>query len=136
MGRISKKAQKLIDVTREALYKAIAVARKGNNLSDVSHAVQFHVEKSGFSVVRDFVGHGIGRELHEAPQIPNYGEPHHGVKLRSGMVLAIEPMVNAGRFEVEVLKDNWTVVSQDGSVSTHFEHTVVLNENGAEVVTE
>ncbi len=135
VGRISKQAGKLIEVTREALYKAINAARKGNHLSDVSHAVQSHAEKAGFSIVRDFVGHGIGASLHEEPQIPNFGEPGYGLKLEAGMVLAIEPMVNAGTAKVVVLDDNWTAVTRDRKLSAHFEHTICVTNAEAEIFT-
>ncbi|MCG2711753.1 MAG: type I methionyl aminopeptidase [Candidatus Omnitrophica bacterium] len=135
VGRISKQAEKLIDVTREALYKAINMAKKGNYLSDVSHAVQSHAEKAGFSVVRDFVGHGIGTSLHEEPQIPNFGEPGQGLKLEAGMVLAIEPMVNAGTSKVVVLDDGWTTITRDKKLSAHFEHTVCVTNEQAEIFT-
>jgi methionyl aminopeptidase len=104
-------------------------------MSDISHAIQSHAEAAGFSVVRDFVGHGIGRNMHEAPQVPNYGEPGRGVRLKSGMTLAIEPMVNAGGYNVEILADDWTVVTVDGTLSAHFEHTVAITEHGPEVLT-
>lgn len=135
VGKISVESQRLIDVTREALYKAIDAARKDNYLSDVSYAVQSYVEKAGLSVVRDFVGHGIGTKLHEEPQIPNFGKPGRGVKLQPGMVLAIEPMVNAGTWKVEVLSDGWTAVTQDDSLSAHFEHTISVTMNKAEILT-
>ena len=135
VGKVSEQARKLIDVTREALYKAINVARKGNYLSDVSYAVQSHAEKAGFSVVRDFVGHGIGASLHEEPQIPNFGEPGQGLKLEAGMVLAIEPMVNAGTSKVVVLDDDWTAVTGDRKLSAHFEHTVCVTNAEAEIFT-
>lgn len=128
VGRIGAKAQALLKTTEEALFAGIAQARVGNRLSDISHAVQQQAEKRGFSVVRDFVGHGIGRKMHEAPQIPNFGPPGRGPRLKPGMALAIEPMVNAGGYQVEVLTDNWTVVTQDGSWSAHFEHTVAVTE--------
>ena len=136
VGRISFQAKKLIDATRESLYKAIGMARKGNHLSDISHAVQAYVEKEGFSVVRDFVGHGIGASLHEEPQIPNFGEPGQGLKLEAGMVLAIEPMVNAGTAKVVVLGDQWTVVTGDRKLSAHFEHTVCITNADAEIFTK
>ncbi|MFH1092833.1 MAG: type I methionyl aminopeptidase [Candidatus Omnitrophota bacterium] len=136
VGSISKQAEKLIDVTREALYKAINMAIKGNYLSDVSHAVQSHAEKAGFSVVRDFVGHGIGSSLHEEPQIPNFGEPGHGLKLEAGMVLAIEPMINAGSSKVVVLDDGWTTITRDKKLSAHFEHTVCVTNGQAEILTK
>jgi len=134
MGDIGKKAEKLLAVTEEALYEGIGEAREGNRLHDISHAVQRCVEKEGFSVVREFVGHGIGRNLHEEPQIPNYGEKGTGIRLKRGMVFAIEPMVNMGKSEV-VIKDNgWTAVTKDGSLSAHFEHTIAITENGAEIL--
>ncbi len=136
VGQVDSEAERLMRVTREALELGVAQARPDNRISDIGHAVQTHVEAAGFSVVRDFVGHGIGRKLHEAPQIPNYGEPHCGVRLKEGMVLAIEPMVNAGQFEVRVLEDEWTVVTRDGSLSSHFEYTVALSDREAEVITK
>lgn len=135
VGVISRNAQKLIDVTRESLQKAVAAAQTGNRLSDISHAVQSHVEMFGFSVVRDFVGHGIGKNLHESPQIPNYGPPGKGVKLKPGMVLAIEPMINEKGYAVKVLDDGWTAVTVDGGLSAHFEHTVAITDNGPEILT-
>jgi methionyl aminopeptidase len=136
VGEITPAAEKLLRVTKESLALGIAQAVPGNRLSDIGHAVQAHVENAGFSVVRDFVGHGIGRELHEDPQVPNFGAPGQGVKLKAGMVLAIEPMVNAGGFEVKVLADGWTTVTTDGSLSAHFEHTVALLDGQAEVLTQ
>ncbi|MCK4993598.1 MAG: type I methionyl aminopeptidase [Candidatus Omnitrophica bacterium] len=135
VGKISQEAKKLLDVTREALYKAINMAKKGNRLGDVSHAVQSYVEKEGFSVVRDFVGHGIGASLHEEPQIPNFGEPGQGLILEAGMVLAIEPMVNAGTSKVVVLDDDWTAITRDRKLSAHFEHTVCVTYSKAEIFT-
>ncbi|MDD5747081.1 MAG: type I methionyl aminopeptidase [Candidatus Omnitrophica bacterium] len=135
VGKVSAEAQRLIDVTREALYKAIDAARIGNHLSDVSCAVQQYVEAAGFSVVREFVGHGIGAHLHEEPQIPNYGVPGNGVVLEAGMVLAIEPMVNAGTWKVEVLSDGWTAVTKDKKLSAHFEHTIGITKDKAEIFT-
>ncbi|MGE5577670.1 MAG: type I methionyl aminopeptidase [Syntrophothermus sp.] len=135
VGKISPEAQRLIDVTRQSLKEGIAFAVEGNRLSDISHAIQSYVEANGFSVVRDFVGHGIGREMHESPQIPNFGRPGHGPRLKPGMTLAIEPMVNAGGFEVITDPDNWTVRTRDGSFSAHFEHTVAVTENGPEILT-
>ena len=126
VGRISDAAAMLLRVTEESLFKAIDAARPGNRVSDVGHAVQAHVEAFGFSVVREFVGHGIGQKMHEEPQVPNYGQPGHGPRLAEGMVLAIEPMVNAGAPAVKVLADGWTAVTRDGSVSAHFEHTVAV----------
>jgi methionyl aminopeptidase len=126
VGMISEKAATLLRVTEESLYKAIDTARPGNRVSDIGHAVQKHIEAYGFSVVREFVGHGIGQKMHEEPQVPNYGQPGHGPRLAEGMVLAIEPMVNAGSPAVKVLADGWTAVTRDGSLSAHFEHTVAV----------
>ena len=131
VGKVSQEAKKLMDVAEKSLYEGIKMARVGNRLSDISHAIQVHVEKNNFSVVRDFVGHGIGRELHEAPQIPNYGYPGKGVRLKSGMVLAIEPMVNIGNWEINILSDGWTAVTRDNSLSAHFEHSVAITDTGA-----
>ena len=130
VGSIKPEVEKLITVTKEALMKGIEKAVVGNRLSDISHAIQTHVEKDGFSIVRDFVGHGIGRQLHEEPQVPNYGRPGQGPRLREGMVLAIEPMVNMGGCGVRVLDDGWTAVTSDGSLSAHFEHTVAIQASG------
>jgi methionyl aminopeptidase len=135
VGEISPDARRLLQVTQEALHRGIAQAVPGRRLTDISHAIQSHVESHGFSVVRVFVGHGIGRALHEEPQVPNFGPPDRGPVLRPGMVLAIEPMVNAGTPEVTILEDQWTAVSQDRSLSAHFEHTVAITENGPEVLT-
>jgi methionyl aminopeptidase len=135
IGDVPPKVQQLLDVTRESLDVAIAECRAGRRLSDVSHAVQAHVEGHGFSVVRAFVGHGIGRALHEDPQIPNFGDPGRGPQLRSGMVLAIEPMVTMGSWEVKVLDDGWTAVTRDGSLAAHFEHTIAVTDDGPEVLT-
>jgi len=126
VGRVSAGAAALLRVTEEALYKAIACLRPGGRISDIGHAVQAHVEAHGFSVVREFVGHGIGQKMHEEPQVPNYGEPGRGPRLAEGMVLAIEPMVNAGKAAVKVLGDGWTAVTRDGSLAAHFEHTVAV----------
>ena len=134
VGSISGSASTLLRVTREALARSIACARIGGRVSDLGHAVQQHVEANGFSIVREFVGHGIGTSLHEEPQIPNYGEPGHGPRLQAGMVLAIEPMVNMGRAAVRVLDDGWTAVTQDGSLSAHFEHTVAVVADGPVVL--
>lgn len=135
VGEISARARALLKVTEESLYSAIAAANPGNRLSDISYAVQCHVEARGFSVVRDFVGHGIGKQLHESPQVPNYGEPGKGVKLKAGMVLAIEPMINEKGSDVMVLDDGWTAVTCDGGLSAHFEHTVAITEHGPEILT-
>jgi len=130
IGRISEQASRLIDVTEVALRRAIEKAQVGNRLFDISYAVQSYVEENGFSVVRAFVGHGIGRDLHEAPQVPNFGTPGRGVRLKAGMVFAIEPMINAGGSDIVILDDGWTAVTKDGSLSAHFEHTIAITENG------
>lgn len=135
VGSISEDAQRLLDTTERSLQAAIAVVRAGATLGDVGAAVQEVAEGDGFSVVREFVGHGIGTEMHEEPQVPNYGRRGQGLKLREGMVLAIEPMVNAGQHGVRVLEDKWTAVTVDGSLSAHFEHTVAVRADGAEVLT-
>lgn len=134
-GQASSEAGALLKATREALFKGIEQARVGNRLSDIGHAVQTYAEKRGYSVVRDLVGHGIGRSLHEEPNVPNYGRPGKGVRLEEGMTLAIEPMVNIGGFEVETLRDNWTVVTKDRSLSAHFEHTVAITKDGPDILT-
>ena len=135
VGQVSEEAARLLTVTEEALYKAIEVARPGGRVSDLGHAVQKHVEAYGFSVVREFVGHGIGQKMHEEPQVPNYGEAGRGPRLAEGMVLAIEPMVNAGKPAVKVLSDGWTAVTRDKSLSAHFEHTVAITASGAWILT-
>ncbi len=135
VGRISAPARRLIDVTRQSLDEGISAMRSGAHLSDISHAVQKYAEANCFSVVYSYAGHGIGTEMHEAPQVPNLGAPGHGPKLQPGMVLAIEPMINAGGADVEVLEDGWTVVTRDRSISAHFEHSVALCEEGPVVLT-
>ncbi len=135
VGKISEEAQRLIDVTKESFFKGIKYAVHGNKLGDVSATIQEYVEKNGFSVVRDLVGHGIGKNLHEDPSVPNFGHKGRGVKLAAGMTLAIEPMVNAGGHEVLVLEDDWTVVSADGSLSAHYENTVLITPNECEILT-
>ncbi|WP_407313845.1 type I methionyl aminopeptidase [Desulfosporosinus sp. SB140] len=135
IGDVGEDLLKLLRVTEESLMFGIAQAKTGNRLYDVSHAVQTHVEANGFSVVRDYVGHGIGRAMHEDPQIPNFGKPGRGPRLEIGMALAIEPMVNMGTYEVLTLKDHWTVVTKDKKPSAHFEHTVAITENGLEILT-
>jgi len=130
VGNISDEAEKLIRVTRESFYKGIAYAKDGFRLSDISNAIQKYVEDNGFSVVRDYVGHGVGKQMHEDPPIPNYGPKGRGPRLRQGMTLAIEPMVNAGTFEVVTLKDGWTVVTTDGKLSSHYEHTILITGTG------
>lgn len=136
VGRISAEAQRLLDVTERALYEGIQAAVPGKRVSDISAAVQSFAEARGFSVVTDFVGHGIGRELHEDPQVPNFGTPGQGPRLKPGMVLAIEPMINAGKGETRVLGDRWTVVTADGSLSAHFEHTVAVTDQGPRILSE
>ncbi len=135
VGEITPEAQDLLNVTEAALMRGIDQARDGNRLSDISNAIQTWIEAHGYSVVREFVGHGIGTQLHEAPQIPNYGSPGYGPILKAGMVLAIEPMVNMGKPEVRLLPDSWTAVTQDGSLSAHFEHTIVITDGEAELLT-
>ncbi|MGM0601892.1 MAG: type I methionyl aminopeptidase [Bacillota bacterium] len=134
VGDISEEAENLLEVTEESLMKGIEKAVVGNRLFDISHAVQEHVESNNFSVVRDYVGHGIGRDMHEDPQIPNFGPAGRGPKLKVGMVLAIEPMVNTGSYEVETLEDDWTVVTRDGSFSAHFEHSIAVTEEGPRIL--
>jgi len=134
VGRIDEKTATLVRVTEESLSLAIEQAQVGHRLSDISHAVQRHVEAAGYSVVTEFVGHGIGRQLHEEPQVPNYGKPGQGPRLQSGMVLAIEPMVNMGGSAVRVLDDRWTAVTVDGSLSAHFEHTIAIQPSGPAIV--
>ena len=135
VGKIDKEVQRLLKVTKESLYKGIKQAKKGKRVSDISFAIQCYVEKNGFSVVRDLAGHGVGRELHEDPPIPNFGKPHRGPRLEKGMVLAIEPMVNMGSFEVEILENGWTVVTKDRQLSAHFEHTIAVTDNDPEILT-
>ncbi|NUN93139.1 MAG: type I methionyl aminopeptidase [Verrucomicrobiae bacterium] len=135
LGEVSPEARRLMEVAEESLYFAIDKARAGARLSDVSHAVESYVTRHGFSVVREFVGHGIGRSLHEEPQIPNFGRPGQGPRLKAGMILAIEPMVNLGRPGVRILRDGWTAVTEDGKPSAHFEHTVLVTDQGPEILT-
>lgn len=136
IGSISTEAEQLLRVTEEALYLAIDQARPENRLMDISAAIQKHVESHGFSVVRDFVGHGIGKHLHEKPQVPNFGIPGRGVRLKPGMTLAIEPMINAGGCEVMIREDGWTAVTKDRSLSAHFEHSVAVTENGPDILSK
>lgn len=135
-GKISDEAQKLIDVTRQSFFEGIKQAREGRRVSDVSHAVQEYVERFGFGVVRDFVGHGVGRNLHEPPEVPNYGPAGHGARFQSGMVIAVEPMVCAGDWRVKVLKDKWTTVSLDGSLAAHYENTILITDGEPEILTD
>jgi methionyl aminopeptidase len=136
VGEISDETQRLLDVTEESLYKGLKEAKPGDRLSNISHAIQTYVEEHAFSVVREYVGHGVGQELHEDPQIPHYGPPNKGPRLKPGMVLAIEPMVNAGTRYVKTLADDWTVVTVDGKVCAHFEHTIAITETGYEILTK
>ena len=136
VGDISAEAKRLIDTTRESLYEGIKMARAGGRIGDISYAIQSYVEARGFSVVRDFVGHGIGTALHEAPEVPNFGTSGRGVRLLPGMTLAIEPMINLGKHSVKVMPDGWTVLTCDGSLSAHFEHTVVITPDGPEILTK
>ncbi len=135
-GDISEEAKRLLDVTKQSLEKGIAAAVAGNRIGDISFAVQSFVEKNGYSVVRDYVGHGIGTCLHEAPEVPNFGTAGRGIRLVPGMTLAIEPMVNAGKFPVDVMPDGWTVLTRDGSLSAHFEHTVAITADGPKILTK
>ncbi|MDD8020856.1 MAG: type I methionyl aminopeptidase [Acidobacteriota bacterium] len=135
VGQVSEEARKLMEIAEKSFYCGLEQVKEGHHLSDISAAIQEEVERSGFSVIRDFVGHGIGRELHEGPQIPNFGLPGHGPRLKKGMTLAIEPMIAAGHWETAVLSNNWTAVTRDGSLAAHFEHSVALTEAGAEILT-
>lgn len=130
VGKISDEAQRLIDTTREALYVGLKQAVAGNRIGDIGHAVQVYCEERGYGVVRDFVGHGVGKELHEDPSVPNYGTPGRGVRLLPGMTIAVEPMINQGTWEVNQLSDGWTVVTKDGKLAAHFEHTVAITKDG------
>ncbi|MGA2554473.1 MAG: type I methionyl aminopeptidase [Smithella sp.] len=136
VGKVNEKALRLIQVTEQSLYAGIEQAKDGNRLGDISAAVQCVVEDAGYSVVRDFVGHGIGKNLHEDPQIPNFGKKGRGIELKRGMILAIEPMVNAGKYKVKVLPDGWTVITEDGSLSAHFEHSVAITDNGPDILSK
>lgn len=136
VGRVDAAAQMLIDRTRESFFRGMEQAISGNRIGDIGHAVESHVVTAGFTVVRQFIGHGIGRELHEEPDVPNYGTPGRGPRLLSGMTIAIEPMVNAGGAEVKVLSDGWTVVTKDGSLSAHYENTIAITDNGPMILTE
>ena len=134
-GTISAEAQRLINVTKQSFFEGIRFAKKGHRVSDISHAIQKHVESNGFSVVRSFVGHGVGAQLHEEPEVPNFGAPGRGPRLLPGMTLAIEPMVNEGVFDVKVLKDHWTTVTADGKLSAHYENTVLITDGEPEILT-
>ena len=134
-GQVSAQAQKLIDVTRESFFQGLKYARVGYRISDIGHAVQEYVEANGFSVVRAYVGHGVGRELHEDPEVPNYGAPGHGPRLIPGMTIAIEPMVNVGSFDIRIMPNEWTVVTKDGSLSAHYENSVLITDGEPEILT-
>jgi methionyl aminopeptidase len=136
VGKVSEEAQRLMDVTEQSLYRGIHELHEGKRLGDLGAAVQRFAESAGFSVVRAFVGHGIGKKLHEEPPVPNYGEPDRGLRLKEGMVLAIEPMVNAGSYEVEIKDDGWTAVTKDGSLAAHFEHSVAITKNGPYILSQ
>jgi methionyl aminopeptidase len=136
VGEVSEEKRRLLRVTEEALYKGIEQAVEGKRVHDISHAVQEHVEQNGFSIVRDLVGHGVGKQLHEEPSVPNFGEPGTGLKLKNGMTLAIEPMVNYGTWQVNVLADGWTIVTKDGMPSAHFEHTIAVVDGKPEILTQ
>lgn len=134
-GEVSETAQRLMDATRESLQKGIAAAQPGNRLGDIGHAVQQYAEAAGFSVVRQYVGHGVGEDMHEEPDVPNYGHPGHGQRLVPGMVIAIEPMINEGGYLVKTMPDGWTAKTRDGKLSAHFEHTIAITEHGPEILT-
>ena len=134
-GEITPEAQRLIDVTQQSFWEGFQFAKAGQRVSDISHAVQVYVEKHGYSVVRSFVGHGVGREMHEAPEVPNFGPAGHGARLQAGMAIAVEPMVCAGDWQVKVLKDGWTTVTTDGSLAAHYENTILITEDGPEITT-
>jgi methionyl aminopeptidase len=136
VGKVNEKALRLMQVTEQSLYAGIEQAKAGNRLGDISAAVQRTVEAAGFSIVRDFVGHGVGKSLHEDPQIPNFGKKGRGVELKAGMILAIEPMVNEGGYKVRTLPDGWTVITEDGSLSAHFEHSVAITDNGPDILSQ
>ena len=135
VGRISEEARKLIEVTKESFYRGIANAVPGNRIGDIGFGIQQHVMENGFSVVRQYVGHGVGRELHEDPEVPNYGTPGRGIRLCSGMTIAVEPMVNVGTHNVKVLDDKWTVVTADGKLSAHYENTILITDGEPEILT-
>lgn len=135
VGSVSEEAMRLLSVTEESLYRGLKQAKPGNRIGDISHAIQTFVEDAGFSIVREYVGHGVGQNLHEEPSVPNFGPPGKGPRLKPGMTLAVEPMVNAGARHVKTLADNWTVVTADGSLCAHFEHTIAITEDGHEILT-
>lgn len=135
VGTVSNEVQHLMTITEESLWKGLEMAKAGNRLSDISHAIQSHAEQFGYGVVREFVGHGVGKQLHEDPQVPNFGLPHRGVRLKAGMTLAIEPMINMGRKDVRVLEDNWTAVTVDGLPSAHYEHSILVTDGAPVILT-
>lgn len=135
-GDVTAEAKRLMDTTRESLYEGIAAAVSGGRIGDIGHAIQQYVEARGYSVVRKFVGHGVGTQLHEAPEVPNFGTPGRGIRLMPGMTIAIEPMINAGHYDVKVMPDGWTVLTKDGSLSAHFEHTIVITPDGPQILTK
>ena len=134
-GTVSEEAQKIMDVTKECLYRAIEAAQPGNRLGDIGFAVESYAKSFGFAVVRDYVGHGVGAQMHEAPEVPNYGQPGHGPRLMAGMTLAVEPMVNVGDWQVKVLRDGWTVKTRDGSLAAHYENSILITEGDPEILT-
>lgn len=136
IGNLSEKSQRLLDVTKESLYKGIEQAVVGNRIGDISHAIQAYAEAQGFSVVRDFIGHGIGRKMHEEPQVPHYGPPNKGVRLKAGMVLTIEPMLNTGKYHCKIDQDGWTARTVDGGLSAQYEHTIAITDDGPVILTE
>ena len=136
VGKVSEEAARLIEVTRQSFFEGMKFAHRGCRVSDISHAIQTYVERNGFSLVRDYVGHGVGSKLHESPEVPNFGPPGHGPRLLPGMTIAVEPMVNVGTWEVKVLKDGWTVKTADGKLSAHFEHTIAVTQDGAVILTQ
>ena len=136
VGEVSEEAKKLVAVTKQSFYEGIAAIKEGARIGDIGAAIESYVNKFGFTVVRDYIGHGIGRNLHEDPEVPNYGNAGHGLRIRSGMTLAIEPMVNAGDYKVRVLDDDWTVVTKDGKLSAHYENTVAITDNGVLILTD
>lgn len=136
VGEVTPEAKRLISATEESLYEGIKMARAGGRIGDISHAIQSYVETRGFSVVRDYVGHGVGTKLHEAPEVPNFGTPNRGIRLLPGMTIAIEPMINIGKPEVKVLPDGWTVLTKDGSLSAHFEHTIAITPDAPQIMTK
>jgi len=136
VGEISEEAKLLLKVTEQSLYEGLKMAKDGNRIGDIGHAIQSYAESFGFSVVREFTGHGVGKSVHEDPYVPNYGEPHRGMKLSKGMVIAVEPMINAGKKEIRQMPDGWTVITKDGRLSAHYEHTVAITSGDCEIFTK